>query len=152
MLTNTDIVALLRDDFEIEASSGFPRLRRIPQTKIIQFLDYIAELNVKEQSTLLDALAQRAAILFNLKPGAFFPQSAAFDRYWKAVTSQGPFTGCYRVSTVRGDIRIAMMSFESLWSQPGGWDYLTEENASRSIELLPELVDHLILLTERIAG
>ena len=43
-----------------------------------------------------------------------------------------------------------MLSYESLWSQPGGWDYLSEENAARSIDILPELVEYLIQLPERI--
>lgn len=33
------IVALLRADFGEEAETGFPHLRRIPQTKVVQFLD-----------------------------------------------------------------------------------------------------------------
>jgi hypothetical protein len=57
---------------------------------------------------------------------------------------------CYSVSAVRGSTRLVMASFESLWSQPGGWDYLTEENAERSVTLLPELVEYLIGLTERV--
>jgi hypothetical protein len=205
---------------------------------------------------LLDALALRGSVLFDRRPGASFPPAPAFDRYWSAVTSQGPFTGgyrycdvkflasipsipefggyegwienyqkpwaselaltpredllpdmtclkparapllrklvsaalkgrgftlettrgaeqkyvgaagdkvrvdfgsrvgqiCYSVSAARSDIRIVMMSYESLWSQPGGWDYLTEENAARAASLLPELVEYLIGLTERAAG
>ena len=56
---------------------------------------------------------------------------------------------CYSVSAARGNTRIVMMSYESLWSQPGGWDYVTEENAARVISILPELVEYLIGLTER---
>lgn len=59
---------------------------------------------------------------------------------------------CYSVSTARGNTRIVVMSYESLWSQPGGWDYLTEENAARTVGHLPDLVDHLVGLTERAAG
>jgi hypothetical protein len=40
-----------------------------------------------------------------------------------------------------------MLSFES---QPGGWDQLTEENAERCIDYLPELVDYLAQFTKRI--
>jgi len=59
---------------------------------------------------------------------------------------------CYRVSALRKNFRLVMMSYESLWSQAGGWDYLTEENAARTIDLLPELVEYLISLTDRVAG
>jgi|tagenome__1003787_1003787.scaffolds.fasta_scaffold20937910_3 hypothetical protein len=44
---------------------------------------------------------------------------------------------CYRVGDVRSH---GALSYELLWGQPGGWDYLTEENAARSIDLLPELI------------
>jgi hypothetical protein len=37
---------------------------------------------------------------------------------------------------------------ELLWGQPGGWDYLTEENAARSVDLLPELTDAVVRLLE----
>jgi hypothetical protein len=38
------------------------------------------------------------------------------------------------------------LSYELLWGQPGGWDYLTEENAARSVDLLPELTDAVVRL------
>jgi hypothetical protein len=41
------------------------------------------------------------------------------------------------------------LSYELLWGQPGGWDYLTEENAARSIDLLPDLIDTLAHLLQR---
>ena len=117
------IVALLRADFGEEVGAGFPHLRTIPQTKVVQFLDYSASLGPDDQSALLDALALRGSVLFDLRAGAAFPPAPAFDRYWSAVTSH--------------------------WSEPGGWDYITEENAARVIGLLPELVDYLIGLTEQ---
>jgi hypothetical protein len=249
-----DISSLLRADFGEEADAGFPRLSRIPQTRVVQLLDYFAGLNPGEQSELLDSLASRGAVMLNLSRGDSFPPSSAFDRFWEAVTSQGPFTGgfrycdvkflasvpkmrefgsherwveeyqkpwvselaltprsdllpdmgclkaakgrflkklvkaefetggfipevvkgaehtfvssagdkvrvdygsymgqiCYGVSAARGSVRIFRLSFESLWSIAGGWDYLTEENAARSVELLPKLVEYLIELTERV--
>jgi hypothetical protein len=56
----------------------------------------------------------------------------------------------YQVSAACGETRIVRLSYESLWSQPGGWDYLTEENAARSVDHLAELVEYLIQLPERI--
>ena len=35
----SDIVALLREEFDEEAEAGFPRLRRIPQTKVTESLE-----------------------------------------------------------------------------------------------------------------
>lgn len=39
---------------------------------------------------------------------------------------------------------------ETFWSQPGGWDYLTEENAPRCVALLPEVVAKLVGLAQRL--
>ena len=250
MIGSMDLVIFLRNELAAEADAGFPRLRRIPQTKIIQFLDYFAASNAGERSALLDALAVRAAI--RLQPGTAsgFPPAPAWDRYWSTVNSRGPFSGGFRYSDVKflamvpkikefggyegwiektqrswisalalqaredllpdlgclvpakapdlrklvkstllargftavatkgaeheyvhpsglpvhvgfgsrmgqlyywvGDLRShGALSYELLWGQPGGWDYLTEENAARSIELLPELIESLTRLFER---
>jgi hypothetical protein len=61
---------------------------------------------------------------------------------------------CYGVSVANDlhTLKIARLTYESLWGQHGGWDYLTEENAVRSIELLPELVDYIACLADRVNG
>jgi hypothetical protein len=242
--------AFLRDELGAEADAGFPRLRRIPQTEIIQFLDYFAALTPGDRSQLLDDLAVRAAIRLHPGTASGFPPAPAWDRYWRAVTSPGPFNGGFRYCDVKflalvprikefggyegwiektqrpwvselalhpredllpdlgclaparapelrklvkgallargftavvtkgavheyvhpsgvpvhvdfgsrvgqlcywaGDIRrYGTLSYELLWGQPGGWDYLTEENAARSIELLPELIEELARLLQR---
>src|SRR3982751_6912634 len=96
MIGSMDLVIFLRNELAAEADAGFPRLRRIPQTKIIQFLDYFAASNAGERSALLDALAVRAAI--RLQPGTAsgFPPAPAWDRYWSTVNSRGPFSGGFR--------------------------------------------------------
>jgi hypothetical protein len=53
---------------------------------------------------------------------------------------------CYWIGDVRSH---GALSYELLWGQPGGWDYLTEENAARSVNLLPELIDELARLLQR---
>jgi hypothetical protein len=245
--------ALLRTELSAEADSGFPRLRRIPKTKVVQFLDYFADLNPGDRSELLDALAARAAVLIHPGPASGFPPAPAFDRYWNAVNSRGLFSGGYRYCDVKflasvprikefggyggwienhqrpwvseralqpredllpdlglltpapgpelrkrvkealqaGGLTAAVtkgaehqyvhssgavvhvdfgsrmgqlcywvraagdpasfrgLSYESLWGQPGGWDYLTQENAARSVAVLPELIDYLARLPER---
>jgi hypothetical protein len=249
-----NIVAFLRADFRAEAEAGFPRLRRSPQTKIIQLIDYFGSLSTDDQSDLLGVLALRGSALVDPNPTRLPPSAPAFDRYWKTVTSPGPFSGGYRycdvktlaaiprmaefgsyadwieqtqrpwiseraleprqdllpslecltpargpglrklvkaalqargftaergkgsehqyvspagaivrvdfgsylgqlvyhVSAACGATRIVRLSYESLWSQPGGWDYLTDENAARSVEHLAGLVEYLIHLPERI--
>jgi hypothetical protein len=59
---------------------------------------------------------------------------------------------CYGVSIRCDNVNVVRLSYEQLWGQPGGWDYLTEENAERSIDLLPELVGCMIHLTEEVQG
>lgn len=249
-----DTVALLRADFHAEAEAGFPRLSRVPQTKVIQFLDYFGDLGPTDRTAFLEALARRGSVLVNPGPGSRYPPAPAFDHYWKTINSPGAYSGgyrycdvkflaavpkiaefgsyegwventqrpwvseralqpredllpdmsllkpvkgatlrrrvkatleaegftvlkargaelkyvhasgsmvrvdfgsyigqlCYTVSAACGANRIVMVSYEALWSQPGGWDYLTEENAARSVALLPELVEYLIQLPERI--
>lgn len=47
-------------------------------------------------------------------------------------------------------IRVVRVSYESLWLHHLGWDYLTEENATRSVDLLAEQVVCIARLAERI--
>src|SRR5262249_24208590 len=42
------------------------------------------------------------------------------------------------------------LTYEALWGTGGGWDYLTEENAPRSIDLLEVLLLRLVQLFARI--
>src|SRR6266851_982519 len=59
---------------------------------------------------------------------------------------------CYGVSVTNTPhtIRMRRLSFEGLWFQHGGWNYLTEENAEQSIALLPELIEYLVRLADRV--
>lgn len=50
------------------------------------------------------------------------------------------------------NILAQRLTYETLWGTNTGWDYLTEENASRSIELLCELLAILARFMERIAS
>jgi hypothetical protein len=43
------------------------------------------------------------------------------------------------------------LTYEILWGTNTGWDYLTEENAARSIDLLNDLLVFLAALFERVA-
>ena len=249
-----DTAALLRTELSAEMDSGFPRLRRIPKVKVVQLLDYFADLNPGERSELLDALAARAAVLIHPGMASGFPPAPAFDRYWSMINSPGPYSGgfrycdvkflamvprikelgsyegwiektqrpwvseralqpredllpglgflvparapelrkrvkeallargftaavtkgaehqyvhssdavahvdfgsrmgqlCYWVRAAGAPTRSSGLSYESLWGQPGGWDYLTEENVKRSIGTLPELIESLAGLLEKI--
>ena len=58
------VVAFLRKELEQEVGARFPRLRQIPQTDIIWFLDFFSTLTSAEREQLLDALAESAAVGF----------------------------------------------------------------------------------------
>ena len=50
------------------------------------------------------------------------------------------------------NILAQQLTYETLWGTNTGWDYLTEENASRSIDLLSKLLAILARFMERIAS
>jgi hypothetical protein len=58
----------------------------------------------------------------------------------------------YGVSVMNAEhpIKLFRLSYERLWDANLGWDYLTEENAARSIDLLAELVVYLTNLANRV--
>ncbi len=60
----------------------------------------------------------------------------------------------YGVSIASADrtISVSRLSYEDLWLTNLGWDYLTEENASRSVELLCEQVVYLVSLLDRVTA
>jgi hypothetical protein len=99
--SSSNIIRLLRAELATEAAAGFPRLKRIPQTKTIQFLDYYAGLEAPSASALLDALAVRAES--SLFPGRdrIAPRPPAFDRYWDETNRPGPLSGGYRYCDVK---------------------------------------------------
>lgn len=48
----------LRNEFTREQSEGFPRLKRIPDTRVIRFLDHFADLDPAGQSALVATLVE----------------------------------------------------------------------------------------------
>jgi hypothetical protein len=61
---------------------------------------------------------------------------------------------CYTV-TLKGagaQLLIPSISYETLWDVARGWDYLTEENAARSVEFLADHIAHLARLGEQLHG
>ena len=254
------VVALLRADFAEEASAGFPRLRQIPCTYFIRFLDYFASLDPAAQDALLDGMARFGSAVF-------FPDAGTADyderrqhpavRRFDAMLQSAEFNGGYRYVDVKSlcmvartrelggldgwiesrgfsglalqpredllpdlrylqppkpaalrklvdaafqklfaaqrsgtgggnwrytgslaedrltvwldlgsqvsqlrygvtvenpahTIRVVRVAYESLWLHHLGWDYLTEENAARSVDLLAEQVVYIARLAERI--
>lgn len=108
------VVAMLRNHFAQEASAGFPTLLKIPQTGIFKFLDYFGTLDPAGRDALLDALALRGETHFFPGRDKRFPSAPAFDGYWEAITSYGPFFGGYRYTAVK------MMSAMAKCGERGG--------------------------------
>jgi hypothetical protein len=60
---------------------------------------------------------------------------------------------CYTVGVLGSDGKLKFPClYEYLWGAPGGWDYLTEENAPRCIDFLAKQVVYLVGLIERISA
>jgi hypothetical protein len=260
----SNITAFLRSELAEEAASGLSRLKRIPYTDIIWFLDYFAALDGAEREALLDGLARWGAMallpgqcgpadvqqlerecpafarwreprgrmgykggtrytdvkMLSMDPGlreiknyhedwiknssplAFQPRAdllpdlsalkpakapllrklvnAAFAKLfspekqkqggnsWKYLGSLGntevtvwvdfgsQFCGQLQsgVSATHPEykVKIVRLSYERLWDANLGWDYLTEENAPRSIDFLAEQVAYLVKLADRVNG
>jgi hypothetical protein len=66
MLTDQQraVFDFLRTEFNGEWQADFARLRQIPSTQVLRFLDYFAELPCDEQSALAADLAQNALCVF----------------------------------------------------------------------------------------
>jgi hypothetical protein len=259
----SNIIAILRTELAEEVAAGFPRLRRIPQTDFIWFLDYFAGLTAADREALLDALADSAALAFappgpqllnatgtldappalarmcalrgrpggkggtrygdvkTLCAGPSFREPSGYHQSWrenltelhfqprtdllpdlshlkaakaallrklvnatmtrvfqpknekqaggscKYVFPYGdsevmvwvhfgsmPVQLIYHVSlkNAASGFLFRLLSYESLWGAGSGWDYLTEENAARSIDFLAEQVTYLVKLADRVNG
>lgn len=59
--SRTTLVGWLRSLFTEEKSTGFARLRRVPDTHVIRFLDHFASLNEAEQTSIAAVLSEWAS-------------------------------------------------------------------------------------------
>ncbi|HEV3386968.1 MAG TPA: hypothetical protein VG097_19275 [Gemmata sp.] len=250
-----NLINWLRGEFAEEQCGGFARLKRVPDTHVIRFLDHFASLNAVEQSELKSVLAEwssyrlegvaipipisekfsRATAVPGLIGGVrytgvnmlaglannvgskglegFFRQQGVvglslqfpenlvrnhedlipveitvlrqlvqrkFTSFFQPEIKEVEddiwwYTGTLANSTLRVQIRYSAkmgvpqlkyqiemqgnglmiaapdVCFESILGVGfGRWDYLTQENAERSVDLLCELVDYVARLPERI--
>jgi hypothetical protein len=259
----SNTIAVLRAELAEEAASEFPRLKRVPTTDIIWFLDWFAALGAAEREALLDGLARWGALGFfptkdgphvvaelekqypafarfraarnrmgykggtrytpvkmlskdpamheighyhedyrkHCSPLAFQPRTdllpdltclkpakaqvlrklvdAALAKLFSPEKEKRPGSECHyngslggntikvsvdfgsslnqllyavRVTNPADTIKLPGSSYERLWDANLGWDYLTEENAARSIDFLAEQVEHVVKLADRING
>jgi hypothetical protein len=259
----SNIIAVLRTELAEEAAGAFPRLKRVPYTDIIWFLDWFAALDSAEQEALLDGLARWGALAWfptaggphavaelesqhpafarlraprnrmgykggtrysvvkmlsmdpgmkeigyyhedyrkNCSPLAFKPRvdllpdlsylrpakapllrklvNAAMAKLFAPEKQKLPGGEIHYIGALGGSmlkvsvdfgsklgqvrygvsvtnpeytIKFVRLSYEQLWDANLGWDYLTEENAARSIDFLVEQVTYLVNLVDRVNG
>ena len=55
------VVACLQKEFAAEQAAGFSRLKRVPDSRVIRFLDHFASLDPSAQSELAAVLAEWAS-------------------------------------------------------------------------------------------
>ncbi len=255
MDTRARLVEWLQNEFAAEQRAGFPRLKRIPDTRVIRFLDHFATLSPVKQAELTAVLADWASHQFSATP---LP-TATYEQFVRATATPGMAEGLrymgmpllaglakgaehgglegwfrmrgatglgmqppewllpnvaalvpVKVSTMRRLVKKAfarlfapslteigsgiwryegtmagsalriLVGFSAAMGPPqfryavevrgkgwvivapnfcfesvlgvgfGWWDYLTEENAARSVDLLCELVEYLARLPERL--
>jgi hypothetical protein len=138
-----NVIPFLRSELGAEAGSGFARLRRIPQTDIIWFLDYFANLATAEQELLLDALAESGAM-------AFMPPGVQKLNAIGTVDAPEPLARMCEIRNRpggKGGTRytdLKMLSADPALREPGmyhaSWrEHLTELHFQPRSDLLPDL-------------
>src|SRR5438270_568352 len=133
-------IELVRGELSQEVAAGFPRLKRIPSTDIIWFLDYFPTLVAAEQDQLLDALASAGAYAAMLAQ-APAPESAALARMRAARSGPGGKGGTRYMD-------VKMLSAEPAFREPSGYheswrQTFTPLHFQPRTDLLPDL-SHLI--------
>ncbi len=83
------IVDWLRNEFAAEQSAGFPRLNRVPDTRVIAFLDHFATLGPAQQWELTTVLAHWSSYHFLEVP---IP-SETVEQFTRATTFPGRTPG-----------------------------------------------------------
>lgn len=136
------VVELVRGELSQEVAAGFPRLKRIPSTDIIWFLDYFPTLAAAEQEELLDALAGVGADAAMLATSpAPQPDSAPLARMRAARSGPGGKGGTRYMD-------VKMLSMEPAFREPAGYheswrQTFTPLHFQPRTDLLPDL-SHLI--------
>jgi hypothetical protein len=130
---------LLHAEITGEAASGFPRLRRIPHTDVIWFLDYFDGLTEAEREALLGGLAESAAAVFALPPSMTFQVPAALARMCEERNRPGAKGGTRYTDTKQLTVIPALR-------EPGGYheswrEHLTALHFQPRPDLVPDLAD-----------
>lgn len=88
-MTDARLVGWLLGEFAEEQRAGFARLKRVPDTQVIRFLDNFATLSPTDQTDLAAALADWSSYKFSADP---IPQSVV-ERFTRVRAFGGPVEG-----------------------------------------------------------
>ncbi|QUW01186.1 hypothetical protein J8C02_13650 [Chloracidobacterium sp. MS 40/45] len=97
------LVDWLRAEFATEQASGFARLKRIPDTRLVRFLDTFTQLNRTEQSEVVNALTEWASYRFfvdQLPPPAVVEQFSRWTHIGSWPTVRTPLAEGVRYTNV----------------------------------------------------
>jgi hypothetical protein len=83
------LAAWVRTEFAEEERSGFARLKRVPDTQVIRFLDHIASLNDADRSELISVLAEWSS--YHLSADRI--PHATYERFVRATSYPGRAEG-----------------------------------------------------------
>ena len=70
-----DLVEWLRSEFTAEQNCGFERLKRIPDTRVVRFLDHFIDLDIEKQAALMAILVEWSSYnLIGTPPNPIYEQ------------------------------------------------------------------------------
>jgi hypothetical protein len=94
-------VDFLHNELVTEKNAAFPRLKRVPDTLVFKFIDYVGNLAAAEEAELLPLLAKKAALHFLPERGSEMPAIMANPAYQKFVSAwSGGLAGGIRYTPV----------------------------------------------------
>jgi hypothetical protein len=104
------LVDWLRSEFAAEERDGFPRLKRVPDTGVIRFLDHFASLDAAKQADLAAVLADWSSYKFLQTPivrdfaasaGVLYPEGGSTPQPRVAAAHPGG-DGSRQATTLKG--------------------------------------------------
>jgi hypothetical protein len=100
----SNVAALIRAELAEEATAGFPKLKRVPSTQVVRFLDYWATVTSADQDMSLDSLSRLASVMAEPERAAVEmaerQQDPTLARLNAATAFRG-FAGGYRCTPIK---------------------------------------------------
>jgi hypothetical protein len=118
-----------------ESGAGFPRLRQIPSTAVIQFLDFLSDLQPARRDTFIAQQAQWWAAI-HLQRSAARPE--ALEELGRISNAPGPLVGGPRYTAAR-DFRHVPLLF-------GSRERWLQQYAGRQLQIRDDLIPDIDLM------